>query len=220
MTAGAAAKGARDAVMRFVWRLRRPSKAENLRLLRERGEDLASFTIREARVEDIPALAALHARTWSETYWNVKHPPTAELREHQWREQFQVTDGSWFCFVVENRRGELIGFAKGKRHAGRDEAGSGELNKIYLLREYQRLGLGRRMMGHVVRRFRDMGISSIMLFGVPENPSCHFHEALGGERLLNDKGGFDGGYIWHDLARLAALCPTKPDGGFGDECEG
>jgi len=65
-----------------------------------------------------------------------------------------VTDGSWFCFVVENRKGELVGFAKGKTYNHSDLPDfSGELNKIYLLREYQRLGLGRRLVGCVARRF-------------------------------------------------------------------
>ena len=95
-----------NAIARFVFGLRRPSKAANIRLLRARGESLDSLAIREAVREDIPALAALHVRTWNETYWNVRNPPTYAIREKQWREQFQVTDGSWFCFVVENRKGE------------------------------------------------------------------------------------------------------------------
>lgn len=102
---------------------------------------------------DIPALAALHVKTWSETYWSVRHPPNYELREYQWREQFQKTDGKWFCFVVEDRKGALVGFAKGAAYASSDLPDySGELNKIYLLRDYQRLGLGRQLVGHVARR--------------------------------------------------------------------
>ena len=139
-----------NAIVRFLFGLRRPSRATNIRMLRERGETLDSFTVREARAEDIPALAALHAKAWSQTYWNIKNPPSAQLREHQWREQFKVTDGNWFCFVVENRRGELVGFAKGRSYASSDLPDySGELSKIYLLRDYQRLGFGRRLVGHV-----------------------------------------------------------------------
>jgi L-amino acid N-acyltransferase YncA len=171
-----------NAVARFVFGLRQPSKAANLRLLRARGESLESFTIREAVPEDIPALATLHVKTWKETYWNVRHPPSYDIREQQWREQLKVTDGSWFCFVVENRKGELVGFAKGKTYNHADLPDfSGELNKIYLIREYQRVGLGRQLVGCVVRRFLSHGINTMVLFGAPQNPSCAFHEALGGE---------------------------------------
>jgi ribosomal protein S18 acetylase RimI-like enzyme len=143
-----------NAIVRFLFGLSRPSKATNIRLLRARGESLASLVIREVTPEDIPALAALHVKTWNETYWKVKSPPTYGIREQQWREQFKAADGDWFCFVVENRKGELVGFAKGKAYNHSDlPAFSGELSKIYLLREYQRLGLGRRLVGHVARRF-------------------------------------------------------------------
>ena len=199
-----------NAIARFVFGLRRPSKAANLRLLRARGESLESFTIRDAIAEDIPALAALHVKTWNETYWNVRNPPAYEVRERQWREQFNVTDGSWFCFVVENASGELVGFAKGKTYDHTDLPDySGELNKIYLLREYQRLGLGRRLVGCIARRFLSQGISTMVLFGTPQNPSCAFHEALGGERLIAKNGEFHGGYGWHDLQKLATLCSAE-----------
>src|SRR6185503_18920947 len=195
---------------RFVSSLGRPSKAANMRQLKARGESVESIKIREATAEDVPALAALHVKTWNETYWKVTSPPTCELREHQWREQFKVTDGSWFCFVAENERDELVGFAKGKAYASSDLPWySGELNKIYLRRDYQRLGLGRKLVGHVTRRFLSQGITTMVLFGVPQNPSCAFHEALGGERLLSKNGAFHGGYGWRDLRRLASICPIE-----------
>jgi L-amino acid N-acyltransferase YncA len=194
-----------NAVIRFGVGVRRPSNGRNIRLMKERGETFESFRIREARATDIPALAALHVRAWAETYGNVKNPPNYEIREHQWREQFKITDGSWFCFVVEKQNGELVGFAKGKAYQSSDLPDySGELNKIYLLREYQRLGLGRELVGHVARRFLSKGINTMVLFGTPQNPSCGFHEALGGEKLFAKNGEFHGGYGWRDLKQLAS----------------
>ncbi|HZO88042.1 MAG TPA: GNAT family N-acetyltransferase [Chthonomonadaceae bacterium] len=169
-----------------------------------------SFIIREAVASDIPALARLHVETWKATYPHVPNPPTYAIRERQWREAFAVTDGSWFCFVVEERDGQLIGFAKGVPYAHSDlPEFSGELSKIYLLGEYQRQGLGRRLVGHVVRRFLRQGITSMVLFADPGNPSCAFYEALGAERLLDKAGNFRGGYGWRDLRRLASLCPDE-----------
>jgi len=204
-------RNALNAVRRFLNGLRRPSKATNLRRLGQRGEILESLNIREAARSDIPALAELHVRTWSDTYGSVVNPPAYQLRERQWREQFDRTDGSWFCFVVENRDGQLVGFAKGKTYASDELPGyAGQLDKIYLLREYQRLGLGRRLVGQVARRFLEQGISTMILFGTPQNPSCAFHEALGGERLFAKNGEFHGGYAWRDLGQLASACPIEP----------
>ena len=199
------------ALARLLRGLRRPSKAANARLLRERGEDVStSFVIREAAAADVPALARLHVATWNDTYPGVRSPPTYEIRERQWREAFGSDDGSWFCFVVARRDGELVGFAKGKRYASADRPDyAGELNKIYLLREYQRLGLGRRLVGHVARRFLDEGITSMLLFADAGNPSCRFYEALGAEKLRAPDGTVsEANYGWRDLRRLASVCPT------------
>ena len=122
-------------------------------------------------------------------------------------------DGSWFCFVVENQLGELVGFAMGKAYQSSDLPGiGGELNKIYLLRSYQRLGLGKKLLGQVADRFRSMGINSMVLFGIPQNPSCAFHEAMSGEKLYAPNGEFHGGYLWRDLERLASVVgnPNQP----------
>jgi ribosomal protein S18 acetylase RimI-like enzyme len=195
-------------IQRFVLGLKRPSKQTNNRLLNERSESLLSLMIREARIDDIPALAALHVKAWSETYWTTLSPPAFKIREYQWQQQFKITDGSWFCFVVENKNSQLVGFAKGKAYSHPDlPEFSGELNNIYLLRKYQRLGLGRKLVGHVARRFLTKGIFNMVLFGTAANPSSAFHDTLEGERLYARNGEFHGGYCWRDLKRLAEICP-------------
>lgn len=198
-----------DKAFRFLRNMRRPSKGANLALLRRRGETVGSLGIRDATSSDIPALARLHVTTWNATYGVGRGGPTYELRERQWREAFSRVDGSWFCLVIQRSNGELVGFAKGKRYASSDLPGfAGELNKIYLLTEYQRVGLGRRLVGHVARRFLDQGIESMVLFGDASNPSCACWDALGGERLCTPRGEFDGGYGWRDLQSLASVCRT------------
>src|SRR5262245_1204559 len=121
-----------------------------------------SYVIREATAADIPTLAELHVKTWSATYAHVLQKPTYEIRERQWREAFASDDGGWFCFVVQDTAGQMVGFAKGTP-ADHPEFG-GQLSKIYLLREFQRQGLGRRLVGHVARRFLRQGTTSMVLF--------------------------------------------------------
>src|SRR5688500_7921309 len=171
--------------------------------------------IREATAADIPALAELHVKAWNATYPRVKSPPTRELRERQWHDAFRVRDGSWVCFLIEDRDGKLIGFAKGKKYQHSDlPQFSGELNKIYVLKEYHRRGLGRRLVGHVVRWFLDQGIASMVLFAEPDIPSCRFYDALGAENVFARNGEFHGTYGWRDLRNLAARCPNEEQAGL------
>ena len=166
-----------------------------------------SFHIREATIDDVAALAALHVQTFNETHRRGRPGgPTFELRERQWRDAFEITDGSWFCLVVEINDGELVGFAKGTPHDGGLPGYEAELNKIYLLRRVQRQGLGRLLLCEVARRFLTRGITSMLLFGDAANPSNGFYEAFGAERLYAANGEFHGGYGWRDLEKLASRC--------------
>jgi GNAT superfamily N-acetyltransferase len=195
-----------NSLLRFMNGLKRPSKQTNMKRLHVRGEALDSFIFRDATEQDVPELGKLHAITWAETY-NAKNP-NIQLRQYQWQKSFiEENDGSWFCILVINPRNELVGFAKGK--INKDEQTSqlhGDLNKIYLLSDYQRLGLGKKLFTLVVQRFLSRGTNDMSLFGVPQNPSCAFHEAMGGERLYSEKGTFDGCYIWRDLKKLSEIC--------------
>jgi len=194
-----------NSVFRFLNGLRRPSNKTNMKKLQERGETVYSFTFRDATEKDIPELGKLHAITWAQTY-NAKNP-NIQLRQYQWQKSFiEENDGSWFCILVVNAQNELVGFAKGK--INKDEHTSqlnGDLNKIYLLSDYQRLGLGKRLFTFVVQKFLSRGVNNMSLFGVPQNPSCAFHEAMGGERLYSEKGTFNGGYRWPDLKKLKII---------------
>jgi L-amino acid N-acyltransferase YncA len=165
------------------------------------------FYVRDAREEDIPALARLHVQTFNETHRGGRlGGPSYELRERQWREAFECQDGTWFCYVVEDDHGELVGFAKGTPHDGGVPGYTGELNKIYLLQRVQRQGLGRDLLCAVARRFMERGVTSMLLFGDAMSTSNGFYEAFGAERLYSDTGDFHGGYGWRDLGPLVGRC--------------
>jgi len=162
--------------------------------------------IRNVTIDDIPALARLHVQTFNETHRGGRPGgPSYELRERQWRDAFAVTDGSWFCFVVEDDR-DLVAFAKGTLHDGGVPGFVGELNKIYALQRVHGQGVGRLLLCNVARRFLSRGIASMLLFGEATSPSNGFYEAFGAERLYSEKGDFHGGYGWRDLDTLVARC--------------
>lgn len=191
------------AAWRAIAGLLRPSPTATFARLRARGETPASFTIREAIIHDLPALVRVHVTGWNATYAPFfERGPGRDIRERQWRAGFGRDDG-WFCFVVARPDGEIVGFAQANRSD--NPRFGGELRKIYLLRDYQRVGLGRRLVGHVARRFLGEGISSMWLSGDARNPSARAWIALGAVKTDDDPG--TGNYGWRDLAPLASLPP-------------
>src|SRR4249919_1946817 len=144
------------------------------------NESRAHFRLREARDRDIPALAALHVKTFNEMHRGGRPGgPTYELRERQWRDAFASADNWWFCFVVEDDAGELVAFAKGTPHDGGVPGFAGELNKIYVRQRVQRKGLGRLLLCAVARRFIERAVTSMLLFGEADSPANGFYEAHG-----------------------------------------
>ncbi len=162
----------------------------------------ASFRIREARPDDVAPLAALHVATFKEAHGRFG-APSLELRETQWHNAFE-RETDWFCYVAETPDGHLVGFAKGTLHDGGIPGFQAELNKIYVLRQRHRQGIGRALVENVARRFLTQGVSSMLLFGDARSSSNGFYERLGAERLFSPEGEFHGGYGWRDLRRVAS----------------
>ena len=160
-----------------------------------------AFRLREAQPADVVALAALHVATFKEAHGGGHRSPTLALRESQWRTAFE-RETDWFCYVAEAPDGQLVGFAKGTLHDGGVPGFQGELDKIYVLRDWHYRGIGRALVEQVGRRFLSRGITSMLLFGDARNPSNGFYERLGAERLFSAEGEFHGGYGWRVLRSI------------------
>ena len=156
-------------------------------------------------MHDAPALAALHVRTFQETHGRG---PGVAVRQEQWQAILSRGDASDFTLVVEDADGALVAFARGTPHEGGVPGFAGELNKIYVLREHQRHGLGRLLVARIAERFLSLGVNSMLLFGDALSRSNGFYERLRAERLYSPQGEFHGGYGWRDLSAVAACCGT------------
>jgi ribosomal protein S18 acetylase RimI-like enzyme len=164
---------------------------------------VGDLVLREATIDDLRPLAELHVRTFNETHVGpFGSGPSYATREWQWREKLLEADDTHFVLVLETPTRHLIGFIW--CHPTKDNPGwAARLNKIYLLREYQRRGLGKRLVAAAVDRLLKHGLTSMALFTETDNePACNFYDQLGGERQLNERGEFGGMYGWTDLHRL------------------
>jgi GNAT superfamily N-acetyltransferase len=199
---------------RRVLALRRPSPRANRRALHARGESIDALTLRPAGVGDVPALVALHVAAWNDTYAPLVTGPSVDTRERQWRHAFGDLDG-WFCHVLARSDGTLVGFTKGVFRPGHEIPG--QLDKLFLARDYQRMGLGLRLVGGVVRRFLEANVPAMAAYVDPRNPSCGFFERLGGRWLIEPDGHANfSWYAWNDLPALARRCVMTADRSTAD----
>jgi len=174
-------------------------------------EPVGDLVLREATIDDLRPLAELHVRTFNETHVGpFGSGPGYATREWQWREKLLEADDTHFVLVLETPARLLIGFIWCHPTKG-NPRWAARLNKIYLLREYQRRGLGKRLVAAAIDRLLKHDLSSMALFTEPDNePACNFYGQLGGERQLNEHGEFEGMFGWSDLNRLKAQLSGQP----------
>ncbi len=161
-------------------------------------------------------MARVHIDTWRTSYAGIV--PAEHLaglsykdREAVWV-QILTRDRPAQCnFVAETGGGEIVGFAGGGQEREDDDVYRGELYAIYLLREYQRRGAGRRLACAVAWGLLSIGFDSMLLWVLEDNhPARRFYESLGGEQVGRKTiaiGGADlveVSYGWRDITGLAA----------------
>ena len=172
--------------------------------------------IREAVATDAGPITRVHIDTWRTSYAGIvpdEHLTglSYERREAVWV-HILTSDRPTECnFVAEKCGGEIVGFAGGGPERDGDSIYRGELYAIYLLQEYQRGGVGRRLACAVARGLLAVGFDSMLLWVLEENhPARRFYESLGGRqvgRKTIEIGGADlveVSYGWRDITSLAA----------------
>lgn len=172
--------------------------------------------VREASLEDAPAIARVHVDTWRTTYRGIVPESylakfSYEKRESSWVQMLSTpTASNHFIYVAEERDGSIIGFADGGSERTSDPAYKGELYAIYINHAYQRQGIGCRLTLSVVERLQALGFNSMLVWVLADNPACSFYEALGGQKVYEKQIEMDGiklneaAYGWTDTRILVA----------------
>lgn len=165
--------------------------------------------IRQAQVNDAPAIARIHVDTWRTTYTGlIAEEYLAKLSYERGRTQWieNLTDQKEKrTFVAENQAGQIVGFATCGPIRGTIEDFDGELYAIYVLKAFQGMGYGKLLVTRAAQYLASAGYHSLVIWVLKENPACGFYERIGG-RKVGEKEIVIGGqplievaYAWHDL---------------------
>ncbi len=145
--------------------------------------------IRKSEPADAGAIARVHIDSWRTTYAGIvpdEHLANLSYGDGEsWWESVLSQDRSvGRIFVAQQYGGEVIGFAGGGREREGNPAYRAELFFVYLLVEYQRRGLGRRLVSAVAERLLADGLDSMLVWVLKDNHATRrFYESLGGEKV-------------------------------------
>lgn len=173
-----------------------------------------AIIMREARLEDATAIAKVYIKGWRTTYPGIvpeDYLANMSLEEHTKRWQNILSSGDGFVSVAEDESGNIAGFIWGGDVRDKsDPAFTGELHAIYVLKSCQGQDIGRRLVRTLAQQLWKVGIHSMIVWVLADNPSRRFYEKLGaklfktapyqvpGSDLFLD----DTGYGWADIRVL------------------
>ena len=143
------------------------------------------ITIRTAGIDDAHAIAEVQVNSWRTTYAGIVSEENlrsmkVEDREKKWEWVIQQDAKERIMLVAEDQLGRIVGFASAGPTFHSEYEYEGELYALYLLEEYQRQGIGRRLVSAVMDHFQKVGIRSMLTLALEENTACLFYERMGG----------------------------------------
>ncbi len=166
-------------------------------------------TIRAAHIEDAPGIARVHVDSWRTTYKGIVPAKfladiSYERREQNARQRLSNLNGT-YTYVAEDESGHIVGFISGGLNRDASEEYTGELYAIYILKEAQGHGIGKKLTRVLVERLIQEHYYSMLVWVLADNPSRHFYEALGGQYVSTKQIEIGGvmldevSYGWGDI---------------------
>lgn len=141
------------------------------------------MSVRPARIADAAAIARVHVASWRSTYRGLLTDEFLDsLDEATYTQRWGriLAEGSSRVYVA-SRGEDVVGFASGGRERAGEDGFEGELYAIYVVREAQGQGHGRRLVEAVVTGLRELGLEDMIVWVLRDNPSARrFYERLGG----------------------------------------
>ena len=177
-------------------------------------------TIRRAVPGDARTIAQVRIDAWRATYAGIV--PAVYLaamsvddNAAQWQRILSAGPNTASVFVMDDG-GDVAGFACGNMLPEQKHGFDAELTAIYLRRDSQRAGVGRRLVAAVAAAQREHGAKGLVTWVFAANRNARaFYERLGAELVIEQPFQWDGldlveaGYGWRDLDVLLRACALR-----------
>jgi ribosomal protein S18 acetylase RimI-like enzyme len=159
------------------------------------------INIRKAKISDLDGIIRVNVETWKTSYRGVVPDNyiqgfSIRIHDKMWQAQLKNMIAENIFYIAENNKGEVIGFVIGGLERNKDPNYKGELMGIYILKEYQRLGIGKALTRKIVENLIKMKINTMLVWVLENNPYRAFYDTLGG-KIVDKKE--------HEMLRLPVV---------------
>lgn len=153
-----------------------------------------TIDIRPATPDDAGAISAVHEAAWDQTYAGI-------IPHRSLRTMIMRRDAGWWerairrgtSVLVMDFAGSIAGYVTYGLNRARALPQDGEIYELYLLPEYQGIGLGSRLFEAARRELTVLGCRGLVVWALEDNGTAlDFYAAKGGRDVAEGSETFDG----------------------------
>lgn len=164
--------------------------------------------IRKATIADAMGIATVQTLSWKITYSGIIANSYLDNLDIDSKAEWwaKVISQNVSVYVAETDR--IIGFATGGKGNGQDSSYEGELYAIYLLKQFQGNGIGKKLFDEVVIEMMQNEISSMLVWVLKDNPSKNFYIKQGAKLIkeevikIGNEKVIEEAYGWSELSQI------------------
>jgi GNAT superfamily N-acetyltransferase len=176
-----------------------------------------TLSIRPAIVDDAQAIARVRVDCWRSTYRGLIPDSYLDAMDVDasaalWNRVLSAGTSTASVFVADDD-GDVVAFAAGNRLQEPRHGLNAELTAVYVRRDRQRAGLGRRLVEAVAKAQRAQGANGLIVWVIAGNKGARaFYERLGATLLIEQPFEWDAmplveaGYGFADIDALILAC--------------
>ena len=155
-------------------------------------------------------MSCIYVQTWQDTYLGVvpfAYLYAMSVDQHEQAFSKELASSQVLSYVAEDN-GRVVGFTTGGFERHRDAIYNGEIYTLYVLKNYQRRGIGKKLVETLSQRFNDFGIHSMLVQVLKQNPYRNFYRKINGMHLGTQGMPFAGevlyveSYGWIDTSLI------------------
>lgn len=160
------------------------------------------IVIRKAEVKDARGIVEVYTYTWLTTYKGLIPDEILENRLNTIEERIPLIQktieekNNMFVAVVDNKVVGVMSYGKSRND---DYSSSGEIYSIYVLEEYQGLGLGKKLFMTGIKELISKGYDTMILYVLSGNNTIKFYEKYCGVKIGQKQDKFGSVMLTEDM---------------------
>lgn len=168
------------------------------------------MVIRPSLRTDAHSMSRIYVKTWRDTYLSmIPFGYLFGMSESRQESAFidDLRSKQIISFVAEDA-GRVVGFITGGRERNGDDIYNGEIYTLYVLKYFQRRGIGGKLVSALASRLNQNGIYSMLVRVLKLNPYRRFYPKINGTYIKAERLPFAGevmdveAYGWLDTSLI------------------